>query len=75
MMFFLLFPVSVACVERLFSKMKLIKTRLRSQLSQGHLDQWLRISTESPKEGFSDNTYEEFVNEIKKGNLKLRIDI
>ena len=71
----LLFPVSVAHIERLFFKMKLIKTRLRSQLSQVHLDQLLRIATESPKESFSDNTYEEFVNEIKKRNPKLRIDI
>ena len=27
---FLLFPVSVMCVERLFSKMKLIKTRVQN---------------------------------------------
>ena len=67
--------VSEACVEKLFSKMKLIKTCLRSQLSQVHLDQLLHIATESPIEGFSDDTYEEFVNEIKKRNPKLRIDI
>ena len=43
MMFFLyillLFPVSVACVERLFFKTKLIKTCLQNQLPQVHLDQ------------------------------------
>ena len=55
--------------------MKLIKTRLQNQLSQVHLDQLLCIATESPKEDLSDNTYEDFVHEIKKRNPKLRIDI
>ena len=32
--YILLFPLNTACVERLFSKMKLIKTRLRNNLSQ-----------------------------------------
>ena len=72
---FLLFPVSVACVERLFSKMKFIKTHLRSQLSLVHLGQLLYIATESQKEVFSDNTYEDFVIEIKRRNPRLRIDI
>ena len=48
------------------AKMKLIKIL-------DHLDQLLRIATESPKEGFSDDIYEKFVNEIKKRNPKLRI--
>ena len=48
----LIFPVSAACVERLFSKMKLIKTRLRNQLSQVRLDQLLRIATEMPRRIF-----------------------
>ena len=50
-------------------KMKLIKI-------SNHLDQLLRIATESPKEGFYDDIYEKFVNEIKKRNPrnpKLRI--
>lgn len=47
-------------------KMKLIKIL-------NHLDQLLRIATESPKEGFSDDIYEKFVNKIKKRNPKLRI--
>ena len=34
-----LFPISVTCVERLFSKTKLIKTHLPNQLTQVHLDQ------------------------------------
>ena len=71
----LIFPISVACVERLFSKMKLIKTRLRNQLSQVHLDQLLRIATESSKEGFSDDEYEHFVDELKRRNPKMKIDL
>ena len=79
-MFFLLyminiFPLSAACVERLFSKMKLMKTRLRNQLAQVRLDQLLRIGTESPKEGFNDNIYEYFVDELKKRNPKMRIEL
>ena len=70
-LFFLLymlniFPLNAACVERLFSRMKLIKTRLRNQLSQVRLDQLLRISTESPKDDYNDNVYEYFVDELQK---------
>ena len=50
-----IFPISVACVERLFSKMKLIKTCLRNKLAQVKLDQLLHIGTESPHNGFDDN--------------------
>ena len=71
----LIFPISVACVERLFSKMKLIKTRLRNQLSQVRLDQLLRIATQSPKEGFSDDEYEHFVDKLKMRNPKMKIDL
>lgn len=37
--------------------------------------QLLHIATESLKEGFSGDTYEELVNEIKMRNPKLRINI
>ena len=70
----LLFPLSVACVERVFSKMKLIKTRLRNKLSQVSLDSLIRISTEGPDE-FTDNEYEFFVDELKRLNPKMRIDL
>ena len=33
----MIFPISAACVERLFSKMELVKTRLRNQLKQSTL--------------------------------------
>ena len=70
----LMFPLSVACVERSFSKMKLIKTRLRNQLGQSSLDSLLRISTESPQH-FQDNEYELFVDELNRLNPKLRIKL
>ena len=71
----LIFPVSAACVERLFSKMKLIKTRLRNQLSQVRLDQLLRIATETPKDGYSDDVYEQFAHELKRRYPKMKIDL
>ena len=47
--YLLLFLLSTACVERLFSKMKLIKTCLRN-LSQSTLENLLLIATEAPKD-------------------------
>ena len=41
-------PVSTASVERSFSQMKLIKTRLRNTLSEGRLNQLMRIAMEYP---------------------------
>lgn len=70
----LMFPLSVACVERLFSKMKLIKTRLRNQLGQTSLDSLLRISTESPSK-FQEDEYEHFVDELRRLNPNLRINL
>ena len=52
----IMFSLSVSCIERLFSRMKLIKTRLRNRLSQISLDSLLRISTEKPTK-FSDGEY------------------
>ena len=40
-------------VERLFSKRKLGKTLLHTQLKQTNLENWFHISRESP-EGFND---------------------
>ena len=65
-----LVPLSVACAERLFSKMKLIKTRLRNKLLQVSLDPLIRISTEAPYE-FSDTEYEFSVDELKRFNPKM----
>ena len=43
------FPVSIACAERFLSKMKLVKTLLRNQLSHASLENLLLIATEAPK--------------------------
>ena len=45
----IIFPLTVACVERFFSKLKLVKVRLGNQLSQLTSESLLRIATESPK--------------------------
>ena len=42
-------PASTASVERSFSEMKLIKTRLRKSLSEGTLSQLMRIGIEAPE--------------------------
>ena len=43
-----LLPVAAATVERSFSSIKLVKTRLRSQLGCDTLDQALRVCIEGP---------------------------
>ena len=70
----LLFLLSVAFVERVFSKMTLIKTRLHNKLSHVSLDSLIHISTEALDE-FSDTEYEFFVDELKRLNPKMRIDL
>ena len=68
----LIFPLSVACAERLFSKMEFVKTRLRNQLGHLSLDSLLHISTEG-LEKFQDDEYEFFVDELKRLNPNLKI--
>ena len=51
-------PVSTASVERSFSQMKLIKTRLRNSLSKGTLTQLMRIAIESPEKITEDQLQE-----------------
>ena len=72
--YLLLFPLCTACIERLFSKMKLIKTRLRNNLSQSTLENLLFIATEAPKD-FQDDHHKHFVNELKRLNPKMRIKL
>ena len=68
----LIFPLSVACVERLFSKVKLIKTGLQNQLGQLSLESLLLISTEG-LEKFQDDGYNFFVSDLKRLNHNLQI--
>ena len=70
----LLFPLSVACVEHLFSKIKLIKICLRSQLGETTLGSLLQTSTESMI-GFDDDQYEYFVDELKCLNSQMRVKL
>ena len=57
----LLIPVTTASVERSFSQMKLIKTRLRSSLNDKSLSNLMKIALESPDE-LTDSHLEEVVN-------------
>ena len=54
-------PVTNAPVERNFSQMKLIKTRLRSSLSEKNLSNLMKIAIESPAQ-LIDNQLEEIVD-------------
>ena len=61
----MIFPLSAACVERLFSKLKIVKNRLRNQLSKVTLESLLMIATQSPKEGYDEDILEHFVDDEK----------
>ena len=54
-------PVSTASVERSFSQMKLLKTRLRNRLSDSSLLHLMKIAIESPDK-LSDSDTEEILN-------------
>ena len=53
--------------------MKLVKTRLRNQLSQVNLENLLFIAPEAPKTGFTDREYDFFVDELKKNNMRMDV--
>ena len=71
----MIFPLSAVCVERLFSKMKIVENRLRNSLSNATLESLLLNATESPKAGFEDDILEQFVDELKKRNPNMRLKI
>ena len=54
-------PVSTASVERSFSQMKMIKTRLRNRIGESSLNHLMLIAIESPNE-FNDNELDCIVN-------------
>ena len=56
-----IFPISVACVERLFSRMKLQKTQLHNRMLDCTLDHLLFIGMEL-KKGFDDDDLERIVD-------------
>ena len=58
-------PISNATIERLFSFLKLVKTKLRNQISDDSLDKVLRIKMEGP-DHLSDDQLETLVNSFKE---------
>ena len=58
-------PIGNATVERLFSFLALIKTKLRNNLGDGTLDKLLRIKMEG-KEELDDHDLEELVDRFKE---------
>ena len=54
-------PVATASMERSFSQMKLIKTRLRNSLSESSISHLMKIGIESP-DTLTDSNLEEVVN-------------
>ena len=66
-----LLPVTTATVERTFSSMKLIKTRLRSRMGENTLEHTMRICIEGPDQ-LSNDTLEAVVDHYK-GAKKRRL--
>ena len=63
-------PIGNATVERLFSFLKIVKTKLRNSLGDGTLDRLLRIKMET-KEELEDHDLEELVDRFKSFLLDL----
>ena len=57
-------PVTTATVERTFSSMKLIKTRLRSRMGEDTLEHTMRICIEGP-DRLTNDMLEEIVDHYK----------
>lgn len=68
----MLFPLSAAVVERLFSKLKIVKNRLRNRLGDVTLSKLLTLCTESPKGGFTEHEFECMVDTLKMENPSMR---
>ena len=67
--------VSLSYAQRYFSKRKLVKTFLHTQLKQTNLENGLHISAESPK-GFNDIVFQYFEDDlIKHCNSGMRMDL
>ena len=62
-------PVSTATVERTFSQMKLIKTRLRNRLSDSNLEHLMKIVIEGPS--ISNVDFNEILDIFKQKNRRI----
>ena len=70
----LVIPIHTAGVERTFSQLKLIKTRIRNRLSEGTLDSLLRIAVEGSSPQDSQSLIREAVELwAKKKNRRLQL--
>ena len=65
-------PVSTASVERSFSQMKLIKTRLHNSLADCNLSHLMKISIESPDK-LTENDLEEIVEIWNRKSRRLAV--
>ena len=65
-------PVSTASVERSFSQMKMIKTRLRNSLSDCSLSHLMRITIEAP-EVLSESDLEEIVDVWQRKSRRVNV--
>ena len=66
---------SLSYVQRFFSKMKVVKTSLCTQLKQTNLENWLHIPTESPKDNINDTAFQHFVDELKNCNPDMQMNL
>ena len=64
-------PVGTATVERSFSQMKLIKTRLRNRLSDINLSRLMKIAVEGPE--LSCVPFEEILDVFKEQNRRIEL--
>ena len=65
-------PVATASVERSFSQVKLIKTRLRRSLKDTNLSHLVKIAIESPNE-LTDSDLDEIVEVWNRKNRRVSV--
>ncbi len=65
----LAFPIGTATAERSFSQMKLIKTRLRSRISDSNLPRLMRIAIEGPQ--LSEVNFNEVLDKFKEQDHRI----
>ena len=67
----LVLPVGTASVERSFSSMKQIKTRLRNRLNNANLAHLMRIAIEGPE--LSSVNFDEVLEVFKENNRRIQL--
>ena len=64
-------PVGTATVERSFSQMKMIKTRLRNRLNDSNLTRLMRIGIEGPE--LNSVNFAEILDIFKQKNRRISL--